>query len=90
MQVAEVRKCLLNVRQVWAVHSPESPLNLSTLMTNGLEIHTFCYRFILAHHNKRMQRSKIDAQIPSPKEAEDCELEDEVVVGPENPVAAAV
>ena len=85
MQVAEVRKCLLNVRQAWAKHSPESPLNLSTLVPNGLEMHTFCYRFILAHHNKRMQRSKSDAQMPNPEE--DCELEDEGAVG-ESPVAA--
>ena len=81
MQVAEVRRCLLNVRQAWAMHSPESPLNLSTLIPNGLEMHTFCYRFILAHHNKRMQRSKNDAQMPNTEG----EMEDEVE---ESPVAA--
>ena len=86
MQVAEARRGLLNVRQAWAIHSPESPLNLSTLIPNGLEMHVFCYRFILAHHNKRMQRSKNDAQMPN---AEDCELEDEVAAGArESPVAA--
>lgn len=78
MQVAEVRRCLHNVRQAWAMHSPESPLNLSTLIPNGLEMHAFCYRFILAHHNKRMQRSKNEAQMPNPEAEEDCELEDEV------------
>ena len=87
MQVAEVRRCLHNVRQAWAMHSPESPLNLSTLMSNGLEMHAFCYRFILAHHNKRMQRSKNEAQMPNPEE--DCELEDEVGAGAgETPGAA--
>ena len=71
MQVAEVRRCLLSVRQAWAMHSPEAPLNLSTIVPNGMEMHSFCYKFILAHHNKRMQRSKIDTQIPNAEMADD-------------------
>ena len=89
MQVAEVRRCLLNVRQAWATHSPETPLNLSILIPNGDELHTFCYRFILAHHNKRMQRSKADVQIPSVAVAEDCEAEEAVEEDAET-VAATV
>ena len=58
MQVAEVRRCLHSVRQAWSAHSPESPLNLSAAVPNGLQLHTFCFRFILAHHNKRMHRTK--------------------------------
>lgn len=76
MQVAEVRRCLFSVRQAWATQSPEAPLNLSTIVPNGMELHSFCYSFILAHHNKRMQRAKIEFQMPN--EVEDgCELDAE-------------
>lgn len=88
MQVAEVRRCLLNVRQAWSMHSPEAPLNLSTIVPNGLEMHSFCYNFILAHHNKRMQRSKIEPQMPS---VEDVVVDDrEAAEEPASPVMAIV
>ena len=60
MKVSEVRRCLLAVRQAWGSHSPETPLNLTRLLPNGEEMHSFCYAFILAHHNKRMQRSRTE------------------------------
>lgn len=63
MQVAEVRRCLLAVRVAWTAHSTESPLNLSHLVPNGAQMHSFCYNFILAHHNKRMLRSKGDGAV---------------------------
>lgn len=56
MQVAEVRRCLLVVRTLWANHDPENPINLMALMPNGMSLHSFCFAFVLTHHNKRMQR----------------------------------
>ena len=70
MQVAEVRRCLLAVRQAWSLHSPEAPFNLSAAVPNGAPLHSFCYSFILAHHNKRMQRSRGSAQMADSVEAE--------------------
>ena len=58
MQVAEVRRCLLAVRSAWSKHSPETPLNLTQMLPNGMPVDVFCYNFMLNHHNKRMQRLK--------------------------------
>lgn len=85
MQVAEVRRCLLVVRQAWAHHSPDTPLNLSLVVPNGMPLHSFCYTFILAHHNKRMNRSKAEAPPAGgggEEEADDEETSRPQVVGP--------
>ena len=62
MQVAEVRRCLLAVRTQWAQHDPELPFNLTTIMPNGVQMHTFCFDFVLTHHNKRMQRTRCESK----------------------------
>lgn len=58
MQVAEVRRCLLAVRTMWGAHTPDSPINLMTVLPNGMPMHEFAYEFVLAHHNKRMNRNR--------------------------------
>ena len=59
------------------MHSPEFPFNLSMTVPTGAQLHSFCYAFILAHHNKRMQRSKA-SQIPESVGVADRVEEDEV------------
>ena len=55
-RVTEVRRCLQAVRTNWQQNHPERPMNLTATLPSGEEMHAFCYRFVLSHHNKRMRR----------------------------------
>ena len=71
MAVAEVRRCLLSVRTMWARHDPETPINLTHTLPNGMTLYEFCYTFVLAHHSKRMQRNHNNAPLADPESDED-------------------
>ena len=56
--VAEVRRCLLAMRTQWALHSPDTPFNLTMLLPNGECADQFSFDFVLTHHNRRMNRTR--------------------------------
>lgn len=58
MSVADVRKGLLNLRESWKRHSPDTPICLSVILSNGMSMEGFAHRFVLGHHNKRHQKAK--------------------------------
>tara|TARA_B100000683_G_C12492522_1_gene555059 strand:+ start:1370 stop:1588 length:219 start_codon:yes stop_codon:yes gene_type:complete len=71
MAVAEVRRCLLSVRTMWGRHTPETPINLTANLPNGMTLYEFCHTFVLAHHSKRMQRSQAAATVEAESDDED-------------------
>ena len=58
MNVADVRKCLTQVRRAWDLHSPETPICLCTPLHNEMRMDEFCFAFVMGHHAKRHSKSK--------------------------------
>ena len=58
MQVADVRKCLTQVRRAWDDHSPTTPVRLCAVLPNGMRVDEFCFTFVMWHHAKRHDKGK--------------------------------
>lgn len=59
MSVADVRKCLADVRRQWAEHSPDRPFRGCNQVrcvpdsTASMNVEELAFAFITGHHNKR-------------------------------------
>jgi hypothetical protein len=53
MSVAEVRKGLQQVRNLWKNHSPDVPIDLSSTLFNGMTVQHFCFLLVLGQHVRR-------------------------------------
>jgi len=54
MEVSEIRRSLCHVRKLWKANSPDSPFNMSSSINKeGMDISTFCFRFMSQHHLRK-------------------------------------
>lgn len=65
MTVAEVRKALGKIRQMWFHSTPQNPLFISEILVGSKTIADFCTEFVYGHHLKRHYKS---AQQEAPAE----------------------
>lgn len=61
MSVANVRRALSQMRVAWSEHSPDSPIDITCKLFNGMSIAHFALLFVMGHHTKR---SKLDTESP--------------------------
>lgn len=57
MTVAEVRKALGKMRQLWAQSSPSAPLFICLNLVREKTVAEFCTEFVYGHHLKRHRKS---------------------------------
>ena len=57
MTVAEVRKALGKIRQLWSQSSPTAPLFICLNLVRDKTIAEFCTEFVYGHHLKRHRKS---------------------------------
>jgi hypothetical protein len=57
LAVADVRKALQQVRDSWKNHTPDTPICLSDILSNGMTIEQFSFRHVMGHHVKRHHKS---------------------------------
>ena len=63
MTVAQVRRALHSLRQMWENHSPLTPICLTeTIDDEFMTVADFCFDFVMSHHSKR-QSQKDDHEI---------------------------
>lgn len=58
MSVANVRRALAQMRSLWSEHSPETPLNLTAQLFNGMTVAHFAMLFVMGHHSKRHAKTE--------------------------------
>ena len=62
LTVADVRKCLAKLREMWAAHAPDYPMDLSTDVwvnqDSQLSASEFAFKFVIGHHKKRHLKGK--------------------------------
>ena len=57
MTVAEVRKALHKMRQLWFKSTPNNPLFICSILVGEKTIADFCTEFVYGHHMKRHYKS---------------------------------
>lgn len=59
MTVAEVRKCLSQIRKAWADSCSDKVFDIRE--SNSIEIpyQDFCFRFVKGHHEKRQRKKHV-------------------------------
>ena len=57
MTVAEIRRALSKLREIWAETTPESPLFICDKLHNDKSIADFAKEFVFGHHLKRHYKS---------------------------------
>ena len=59
MTVAQVRRALHSLRQMWKNHSPLTPICLTETLDDGdMSVSDFCFEFVV-HHSKRSHKKTI-------------------------------
>ena len=57
MTVAQVRRALHSLRQMWENHSPLTPICLTETLDDGeMSVSDFCFEFVMSHHSKRQSQ----------------------------------